>query len=141
VSIGFNPGSVKSTSLRDHLMRFALGGGITALAALIAQRYGPVVGGLFLAFTAIFPASATLIEKREKQKKQRVGRDGSNRGRQAAALDARGACMGCIGLAAFALVVWRMLPVHSLALTLFLASLAWACVSVLLWWLQGYLRG
>jgi hypothetical protein len=127
---------MKSTSLRDNLVRFSLGGGITAAAALIAGHYGPVIGGLFLAFPAIFPAGATLIEKREKLKKQRAGYDGTNRGRLAAALDARGACLGCIGLLAFAAVVWRLLPAHSLALTLILATIAWACLSVLLWWLE-----
>jgi hypothetical protein len=136
MNIGFNPGAVKSTSLRDNLVRFCLGGGITAVAALIAERYGPVVGGLFLAFPAIFPAGATLIEKREKQKKQRAGYDGSNRGRLAAALDARGACFGCVGLLAFAAVVRQLLPAHSLVPTLILATLAWACVSILLWWLE-----
>ena len=134
--LGFNPSAVKSTSLRDNVMRFSLGGGITAVAALIAAHYGPVVGGLFLAFPAIFPAGATLIEKREKLKKQRAGYDGTNRGRLAAALDARGACLGCIGLLAFAVVVWRMLPAHSLALTLILATIAWASVSILLWRLE-----
>ena len=94
------------------------------------------MGGLFLAFPAIFPAGATLIEKREKLKKQRAGYDGTNRGRLAAALDARGACLGCIGLLTFAVVVWRMLPAHSLALTLILATIAWASVSILLWRLE-----
>ena len=37
------------------------------------QRWGPGIGGLFLAFPAIFPASATLVEKHEKQKKNRAG--------------------------------------------------------------------
>lgn len=36
---------------------------VTALAGVIAKHYGPVIGGLFFAFPAIFPASATLIEK------------------------------------------------------------------------------
>jgi len=36
---------------------------MTVIAGLIAFRFGPVVGGLFLAFPAIFPASATLIER------------------------------------------------------------------------------
>jgi hypothetical protein len=136
MSISFNPGAVKSSSLRDHLLRFSLGGGITAVAALIAGHYGPIIGGLFLAFPAIFPAGATLLEKREKMKKQRAGYNGANRGRLAAALDARGACLGCLGLLAFAAVVWRVLPAHSLALTLIVATLAWTCVSILLWRLE-----
>jgi hypothetical protein len=136
LNIHFNPNGVKGTSLRDNLVRFCLGGGISVVAALIAARYGPVIGGLFLAFPAIFPCGATLIEKREKLKKQRIGSDGTNRGRLAAALDARGACFGCVGLLAFAVVVWRLLPAHSLPLTLVVATLAWACVSILLWWLE-----
>ena len=43
---------------------------ITAVAGIIAKQFGPGIGGLFLAFPAIFPASATLIEKHEKQKKE-----------------------------------------------------------------------
>jgi Protein of unknown function (DUF3147) len=136
MNIGFNPGAVKSTSLRDNLVRFSLGGGITAVAALIASHYGPVIGGLFLAFPAIFPAGATLIEKREKLKKQHAGYDGTNRSRMATALDARGTCLGCLGLLAFAAVVWQMLPAHGLIVTLLVATVAWACVSVLLWWLE-----
>ena len=38
---------------------FFFGGLITAVAGVIAQRFGPIIGGLFLAFPAIFPASAT----------------------------------------------------------------------------------
>ena len=136
MSIGFNPGAVKSSSVSDHLLRFSLGGGISVVAALIAARYGPVIGGLFLAFPAIFPSGATLVEKREKLKKQRVGYDGTNRGRLAAALDARGACFGCVGLIAFAAVVWRMLPRHALVLTLIVATFVWVCVSILLWSLE-----
>ncbi len=37
-------------------------------AGLIANKWGPGVGGLFLAFPAIFPASVGLVEKHEKQK-------------------------------------------------------------------------
>ena len=35
----------------------------SAIAGMIAKRYGAEIGGLFLAFPAIFPASASLIEK------------------------------------------------------------------------------
>src|SRR5438046_9432276 len=41
-----------------------------------------------LAFPAIFPASATLIEQREKRRKQGIGGHGTLRERRAAALDA-----------------------------------------------------
>ena len=55
----------------EYLIRFGLGGVTTVLAGLIAVRWGPVIGGLFLAFPAIFPASATLVEKHEREKKKR----------------------------------------------------------------------
>jgi len=61
---------------------------------MIAKKFGPEVGGLFLAFPAIFPATATLLEKHEKQKKQRKGLNGTKRGRLAAGVDAAGAAMG-----------------------------------------------
>ena len=39
----------------------------------------PVVGGLFLAFPAIFPASATLIEKHGRERKEKAGLAGARR--------------------------------------------------------------
>ena len=45
----------------------------------------PAEGGLFLAFPAIFPASATLIEKHVWQRKERAGLPGARRGKEAAA--------------------------------------------------------
>jgi hypothetical protein len=95
-----------------------------------------VIGGLFLAFPAIFPAGATLIEKHEVKKKREIGRDGRGRGRNAAALDALGASLGATGLAAFAVVLWRFLPGHSSWGTLMLAVAAWVVVSGVLWILR-----
>jgi hypothetical protein len=87
------------------ITRFGLffDGLITPIAGVIAKQFGPAVGGLFLAFPAIFPASATLIEKHEKQKKEKRGLHGVPRGREAASMDAAGAAMGSIGLLQFAL--------------------------------------
>jgi hypothetical protein len=58
------------TKWYEYALRFAFGGAITVAAGLIANKWGPGVGGLFLAFPAIFPASATLVEKHEKTKKK-----------------------------------------------------------------------
>ena len=69
----------------EYLLRFLLGGVVTVLAGLIADRFGPGIGGLFLAFPAIFPASATLISSHEEKKKARSGLAGHERGRQLAA--------------------------------------------------------
>jgi hypothetical protein len=67
----------------QFVLRFLLGGSICVLAGVIAEKYGPGVGGLFLAFPAIFPASATLLE---------------------------GAAIGNLGMMAFAAIVsiWRL---------------------------------
>ena len=44
---------------------------------MIAPKWGPGIGGLFLAFPAIFPASDTLIEKHERRRKQKKGLQGA----------------------------------------------------------------
>jgi hypothetical protein len=118
---------------RDYAIRFLFGGTITAVAGIIAKKYGPEVGGLFLAFPAIFPAGATLVEKHEKQKKEKHGLKGTMRGRKAASIDAAGAAMGSIGLLGFSYVVWRLLTTHSPWLVLMAATLIWLTISVLVW--------
>ncbi|MDR3735797.1 MAG: DUF3147 family protein, partial [Acidobacteriaceae bacterium] len=121
---------------REIGMRFLFGGACTVAAYLIARHFGPAVGGLFLAFPAIFPASASLIEKHEKSDKATVGSDGTERGRLAAGLDAAGTAMGCIGLMGFALVVWQALPLQGGQVALAEASLAWLALAVTVWLLR-----
>jgi hypothetical protein len=75
----------------EHFARFLLGGFISLVAGLIAKEFGPTAGGLFLAFPAIFPASATLLDKHEREKKQKAGIAVTIRGLLAVGLDARGA--------------------------------------------------
>jgi len=111
MQIHLNLGSIRQTTRQELITRFVLGGLITALAGVIAKKYGVSVGGLFLAFPAIFPASATLVELHEKKKKQKAGWDGTKRGRDAAALDAAGAARGSVGLLVFAILVWRFVKV------------------------------
>jgi uncharacterized membrane protein (GlpM family) len=131
-----NFSSLKQTNFRGHLVRFVLGGAVTVAAGLIARRWGPVIGGLFLAFPAIFPAGATLIEQHEVKRKREIGQDGRGRGREAAALDALGAALGAVGLAAFGVALWRFLPGHSSWAALGLAAAAWVVVSGALWILR-----
>ena len=133
MSIGLDVSSIQHLRLRDYAVRFVFGGIVTVLTGLIARRYGPGVAGLFLAFPAIFPAGATLIEKQQREKKRRVGHDGTSRGRAAAGIDAIGAAMGTLGLIAFALLVWRFLPSHSSQAILTIAGLVWLAISVLAW--------
>ena len=137
--VRFNWPALKQGRWYEYILRFALGGLATAMAGFVAQYFGPEAGGLFLAFPAIFGASATLIEKHERERKEKLGLAGQRRGTDAAALDAAGAALGSVGLAAFGLIVWLLapdLPVAALAL----GSVAWLLVSVSLWRLRRELR-
>jgi hypothetical protein len=117
-------------------MRFLFGGLCTAAAGLIAKKFGPGVGGLFLAFPAIFPESVSLIEAHEERRKQDAGIQGRVRGRHAAAVDAAGSALGAIGLAAFAALVWLTLEGWNAVGVIAAATVAWAAVSVGAWWLR-----
>jgi hypothetical protein len=138
--IQINLSALKHSNWRGHLTRFLFGGAITVLAGLIANQYGPVLGGLFLAFPAVFPASAILIAKQETRKKARAGFHDPLRGTLAAALEARGAAMGAVALCAFALLVWRLLPQHNAILVLLAALGLWWVLAALIWELRRVLR-
>ncbi|HEY2780590.1 MAG TPA: DUF3147 family protein [Steroidobacteraceae bacterium] len=128
--------SLRRTRWQDYLIRFLLGGSVSLITGMIAKEFGPVIGGLFLAFPAIFPASATLIDEQEREKKREAGISVTLRGRFAVALDARGAALGAIALAAFALLVWQELPRHETAWVLSAAMALWLITAVLLWRLR-----
>jgi Protein of unknown function (DUF3147) len=134
--ITLNPSSLRETRWHEYIVRFVFGGLCTATAGIVAKRYGPGVGGLFLAFPAIFPASATMIENSEKRRKAEVSEDGTIRGRLAASIDASGAALGCIGLAAFGLVAWKLLPGRNAYGVITVAVVSWASLSYFLWALR-----
>jgi hypothetical protein len=136
MGVSFNLSALRKTKWYEYAIRFVFGGAITVIAGILAKKYGPVLGGLFLAFPAIFPASATLVEKHEREKKKKAGIAQTIRGRQAAALDAYGAGLGSVGLLCFAIVVWRFLPGHDAILVLFGATAVWAFISIVLWRLR-----
>ena len=102
------------------MVRFIFGGAVALAASAVGEAFGPRVGGLFLAFPALLPASLTLIKRHD--------------GRSAAAQDARGALLGSVGLTSFAVVVWATVGWRAPWLSLSLPLLAWATVSVALWW-------
>jgi hypothetical protein len=133
MSISIDISSLKEIRPHEYAVRFVFGGLVTLVTGLIAQHFGPSIAGLFLAFPAIFPATATLIEKHEKQRKQQIGRDGTNRGRSAVAVDAAGTALGTLGQLLFAVFLWRFLPTHNAALILTIAALIWLTTAVAFW--------
>ena len=134
-----SPSALKEGRWCEYLIRFALGGAATVLAGWIASRFGPWVGGLFLAMPAIFCASATLIETHEVRRKREAGQRGERRGKQAAALDAAGAALGGVGLMVFA-IVFAVSAERSPVAAFVYASAAWLLTSIAAWWLRHKLR-
>jgi hypothetical protein len=141
MTVSANISALAQTRWYEYVPRFLFGGVVTALAGVIARNYGPSVGGLFLAFPAIFPAGATLIERHEMRRKQQVRHRGTRRGRKAAALDAAGASIGTLGLLAFALLVWQLVVPLALWVVLTGATLGWLLVSISAWKAWRILRG
>ena len=135
-AIKFEWSAIAQSRWQEQALRFAVGGVITVAAGLIAKEFGPGIGGLFLAFPAIFPASATLVEKHERERKEEEGVQGTERGRQAASLDAAGAAMGSLGLLVFALLFWKLLPILTGWIVLPLATIVWLGMSIMVWVLR-----
>lgn len=131
--VKLNLGFIRSTTWSEYATRFVFGGAVTLLAGVVAKKFGPSIGGLFLAFPAIFPAGASLIDRQQREKKQRVGLHGDVRGRSAAGVDAAGAAIGCSGLVGFAICAWKFLPQLPLWQTLIMATGIWAVGVVTLW--------
>jgi purine-cytosine permease-like protein len=136
MKIKVDPTVLKEIRWYQIVARFCIGGLITAATGIIAKRFGPAVGGLFLAFPAIFPASATLIEKHECEEKEEAGMEGTKQARQAVSVDAAGAAIGSIGLLFFALFVTEFVGKFNSWLVMLGATLTWAVISVSLWLLR-----
>ncbi|MGX1324816.1 hypothetical protein AB7M17_008269 [Bradyrhizobium sp. USDA 377] len=137
--VELSPSALKQTRWYEYAIRFVLGGLATVLAGVMGASFGTSIGGLFLALPAIFCASATLIESHERRAKEKAGLDGRRRGQKAAALDAAGAALASIGLAAFAAVFSVTVSVSSVA-AFIAAILTWVVVSVSAWWMRRKFR-
>ena len=131
--------ALKQSHWYEYLVRFVLGGLATVVAGVVADIWGPPAGGLFLAFPAIFCASATLIEKHERERKEKKGLKGAGRGKNAAALDAAGAGLGGVALAVFGALMWGLAQ-DGAALSLAVATIVWLAVAVVLWWARRLMR-
>ena len=103
---------LRGIRLRDYAIRFAFGGSISVLAALIAQWTTGRFGGIFTAFPAILLASLTLINEED--------------GKRATILDAQGAVLGAVAL---------VLASFVLSVTLGIWAGVWALVLGLAVWL------
>jgi hypothetical protein len=125
--------SLRETTAAEYARRFLFGGAVTVVATLIANRWGPVIGGLFLAFPGIFPAGVSLVEKHKIQREREVGKMGVAAARAQASVEAAGASAGAWGLAGFGLMVWKESGVRSPPVMLGCAGLAWVAVSGIAW--------
>jgi hypothetical protein len=125
-------GALRDVHWHEFAIRFVLGGAMTVIAGAVASRFGAATGGLFLAFPAIFPASVTLVERHVRQRKEERGLPGARRGKEAAALDARGAALGGLGMIGFASAIYMLIE-HSAVLALGAAATLWMAISVLAW--------
>ena len=125
--------SLKQTRPMEWVKRFAFGGTVTVLASLIDRKWGPVIGGLFLAFPGIYPASVGLVEKHKIEREAEEGKRGVRLARGEASVESAGASCGALGLAAFGAVLWWRLPHHGAVGALLLAFAAWVVVSWAAW--------
>jgi hypothetical protein len=81
---------IREANPKELLVRFALGAGVSIVAGIISKGAGPRLGGVFLAFPAILPASLTFVQDKE--------------GTRKADRDAMGAVLGGLALVVFAAV-------------------------------------
>jgi hypothetical protein len=114
--ISVDPSRVRDVTAVDYITRFVFGAMISVVAGILGMHFGYRIGGLFLAFPAILPASLTLIEKKE--------------GPRSADFDAMGAVMGAIGMVAFAVVSATTIGRLNVFVGIGLAALAWVAVSM-----------
>jgi len=119
MSPSVDAGALRQMHPSEYLMRFAFGGSMTAMAGLIARTYGPAIGGLFLAFPAILPASLTLAAQ--------------HGGRHKAIGEAQGAVLGALALGGFAAVVSMLAVDLAPPLTIAVAAAVWLATGCLLW--------
>ena len=117
--VAVEAGRLKEIRGRDLAIRFAFGAAVSIVAGAVSLVFNPVVGGLFLAFPAILPASVTLIEQKESTDE--------------AVHDIEGATIGALGLAVFAVVTGIVLRHTSAVVALAAATAAWLVTSVVLY--------
>jgi hypothetical protein len=104
-------GRLKEAHWKDLAVRFALGAAVSVIAGLISKVADPRLGGVFLAFPSILPASLTFVQEQE--------------GTRKADRDAMGAVLGGLGLVVFATIGESMFTRYNSAWVLAAALGGW----------------
>lgn len=112
-------GGLRQVRPREMLVRFALGAAVSVVAGIISQLAGSRLGGVFLAFPAILPASLTILQEKD--------------GTRDADRDAIGAVLGGLGLVVFAAVAESLFVRDNPVVVLAAALAAWV-VAVLVFY-------
>jgi hypothetical protein len=115
----FDLGELRSAPAHQYILRFLFGGVICVATGLIGNAWGPAIGGLFLAFPAVLPASLTFVSEED--------------GRASARADARGSSIGASALIVFAIVVWITAEHWHPVAVLMAATAAWVACSCIGW--------
>ena len=108
-------GSLRKIRAREYALRFGFGAAVSLVAGIAGLLAGYRLGGLFLAFPAILPATLTLLEKKD--------------GVAQAVSDVRGATIGAVAMLGFALTALALFPrLHGAAILVALG--AWIIASL-----------
>jgi uncharacterized membrane protein len=118
-AFGVRLSAVRDVPRRDLAIRFAFGAGISTAAAIIGLAAGARIGGVFLAFPAILPATLTLLEKEDSKR--------------TAENDDVGSILGAAALAVFGVVTWLLVRHDGAPVGLVAAAVAWLGTAVALY--------
>jgi uncharacterized membrane protein len=115
-TVGWEPSKLREIQWNEVAIRFAFGAAISVIAAMVGKFFGAAMGGMFLAFPAILPATLTLLEKKH---------DTAD-----ATHNDRGAVLGGLGLIAFAVAAALLFTRATTALVIGVATVAWVVVAI-----------
>jgi hypothetical protein len=114
--VTLRPAKLREVRLHSLAIRFAFGAAVSLVAGLVTVLFGARAGGVWLAFPAILPAGLTLIERKE--------------GRHQADRDVRGSVLGALGMVAFAIAVYVMVPLLGGLGAVLVALVVWLVVTL-----------
>ena len=115
--VSLDPAKLLKPEWGQLAVRCAFGAGIAIAAGVVGLKWGPRLGGIFLAFPAILPAALTLLERSEGVSKTET--------------DALGAGVGAVALLLFALAV-ALLGQRLGVLSVLVAAVVWTAAALAL---------